>query len=331
MANPHRLTRWVLALLLLASPSLALTQAPRADTLQRAQALHEQRRYAEVRALLEPYARAHPKDAAAAFQLGVAYSDDGQHDPAIHWLERAISLDGNVSRYHAELAGAYGQKAMKSNVARQAMLAPKIRGSLERAVQLDPTSIDARMGLIQFYAVAPGMMGGSTAKAEAQVAEIRRLNPYRGALASGYLRMQEKNRSAAEAEYRTALKQYPDSAALYTSLGGLYAADKRWDEAFALIDAWLTRRPDDMSAQYQLGRAGALSGQQLDRAEKALRTYLAHEPTREQPPLATARWRLGMVLEKQGRGDLAKEEYRAALKLDPKHKEAAAALRRLGG
>ncbi|MEK7240720.1 MAG: hypothetical protein AAB224_09035 [Gemmatimonadota bacterium] len=46
-------------------------------------------------------------------------------------------------------------------------------------------------------------------------------------------------------------------------------------EAFAVVDAYQQRRPADPVALYQVGRLAAVSGQQLDRGEVALKKYLA--------------------------------------------------------
>jgi predicted TPR repeat methyltransferase len=84
---------------------------------------------------------------------------------------------------------------------------------------------------------------------------------------------------------------------------------------------------------YQVGRAAALSGQQLDRGEKSLRAFIAM-PMREDlenPSLAAAHFRLGGVLEKKGNISAARAEYETALRIDPKQKQAREALAKLKG
>lgn len=82
---------------------------------------------------------------------------------------------------------------------------------------------------------------------------------------------------------------------------------------------------------YQIGRLAAVSGERLERGEGALREYLAVGPEPNSPSLAAARWRLGMVLERQGRVAEARRECEAALVLDPKLEGARGSLRKLGG
>jgi tetratricopeptide (TPR) repeat protein len=326
MRTPSRAVFLPLLAMLLCAPLQAQDTAAR----ERGVRHFEQQRYAEARQELAAYAAANPRDARAAFYLGLSHQRERNLDAAIEWLERAVRLDGNQAIHHLELAGALGQKAQDVNMARQAILARRIKSHLERASGLEPDNLDARMGLIQFYVMAPGVMGGSKAKAREEAAQIRQRNPYRAVFASTFIHRAEKNYAAAEAEYRAALRQYPDSSALYMGLGSIFASAEQWDRVFETIDAWLARSPGDPSALFQLGRAGALSGQQLDRAEQALRRYLTHQPSASQPPLAAAHWRLGMVLEHQRRPEPAREQYQAALRLDPRHREARAALDRLG-
>jgi tetratricopeptide (TPR) repeat protein len=72
-----------------------------------------------------------------------------------------------------------------------------------------------------------------------------------------------------------------------------------------------------------------MSGQRLDRAEEALEAYLRTTPGRNDPSLAAAHWRLGMVHEKRQDRQRAKTEYETALRLDPTFKQATESLRKL--
>jgi tetratricopeptide (TPR) repeat protein len=106
---------------------------------------------------------------------------------------------------------------------------------------------------------------------------------------------------------------------------------KEWDKAFTALERALALDANYPLALYQIGRTAALSGQQLDRGEKFLRTYIAM-PVREElenPSLAAAHFRLGTILEKKGDSAGARAEYEMALKIDPKQKLAREALAKL--
>ena len=172
-------------------------------------------------------------------------------------------------------------------------------------------------------------MGGSVEKARAQAEEIRKLDALRGTLSYAAIAEDRKDKAGAEREYRSAVAAFPESLSARYQLGLFLTRGERYDEAFATFDTILALRPDEVNALYHIGRTGALSGQQLDRAERALTDYLALPPRENSPRPAGAHWRLGMVYEKQGRKDEAAEEYRQALALDPKFDEAKKALAKL--
>ena len=73
-------------------------------------------------------------------------------------------------------------------------------------------------------------------------------------------------------------------------------------------------------------RRGVLSNTNLPDAEQNLKSYLASTPDRSDwPSHAAAREWLGRLYEAQGKRAEAAEQYRAALQLEPKNKEAKAA------
>jgi tetratricopeptide (TPR) repeat protein len=78
---------------------------------------------------------------------------------------------------------------------------------------------------------------------------------------------------------------------------------------------------------YQLGRTSVLSGLRLERGKEVFEQYIAEGKGTQIPH---AHWRLGMVYEKLGRRDLAREAYETALQLDPEIEQAREALRNLG-
>jgi Flp pilus assembly protein TadD len=72
-----------------------------------------------------------------------------------------------------------------------------------------------------------------------------------------------------------------------------------------------------------------LSKQDLDRSEAAFRQYLERETKEDEPTPANAHWRLGMIYEMRRDKGMARAEYEAALALEPDHKQAKKALRKI--
>lgn len=292
--------------------------------------LFESNQVAEARPLFVDAARRDPRNAAAHYYLARIAMHEDRLDEAARAAERATRLDPRRSLYFEWLGNAYGRAAQRASMLKQAGLARKTIGAWDRAVRLDPNNLKARENRMQYYLQAPGFLGGGEDRALAEAAEIRRRDAYRGVLATATLHEAKKRFADAERTYLEGVRQFPDSMGLRFRLGLGYQALKQWDKAFAVWDETLRRRPAEPRALYQVGRTGAMSGQQLDRAEGALRRYLAlpaHAP--EDPPPAAAHYRLGMVLQHKGDRAGARAAYEAALRLDPAHEDAKAALQKL--
>jgi Flp pilus assembly protein TadD len=72
-----------------------------------------------------------------------------------------------------------------------------------------------------------------------------------------------------------------------------------------------------------------MCGERLNDGAAALKQYLTTSPKEDQPPLWTAHWRLGEILEKLHDIPGARAEYAAALKLNPTQPQLVAAARRV--
>jgi tetratricopeptide (TPR) repeat protein len=309
------------AIALLAFTLLALPL--RAQSVEQGIELFDARKYADASAVLLAHGE---HDARAAFYLGrieMAHDDAGK---AAEWFERAVRMNPKSAVYYDWLGRAYGIQARSANMFRAASLARKSKSALETALTLDPDNLDVRDDLIIYYSRAPGFVGGSKEKAREMLLELRKRSAYRGSLAAASLCAREKDIACAEREMTGMVTSYPDSAAVYALLADFYADQKQFDKAFDLLDQRLRTKPNELTTLYQLGRTASLSGQDLDRGEQALKTYLANPTPERGPAPAHVHYRLGIIYEKKGAKDLAREEYRAALLLNPRHRDAQKAL-----
>src|SRR5262249_45920209 len=184
-------------------------------------------------------------DARAAYFLGRALMAQDDLEGAIPWLEKAVALDPGSSEKHQYLGRCLGFLAARAGFLKQASLAPRIRREFERAVELDPDNVEARLDLLEFFVQAPGLMGGSYEKAQKQVAEIARRDPMRGYRAVGRIADHEKQFGAALAEYAKAAREFPAELlpALWASNVGVARKDFRI--SFEALEAFLARNPDN--------------------------------------------------------------------------------------
>ena len=278
--------------LLLVTASFAADHALRDQVTE----LFKHRQWAEAQAVVEKIIAAEPGNAEAFFYLGQVQINRGDHEHAVESLEKATGLAPANSEYFRVLGDSYGISAQKSGLFSKFGWAKKCKAAYDKAVELDPKNIAARMSVMEYCRQAPGFVGGGMEGAYAQAAEIKKLDSPRGRQA-----------------YAT-----------------LYLADKKYDQALAEFDEVLKATPDDYTSLYQVGRLAANSGQFLDRGLASLRRCLELTPAEGEPGRAPTNWRIGNILEKQGDKAGARAAYEAALKADPKFVMAIEALKKLG-
>jgi tetratricopeptide (TPR) repeat protein len=118
--------------------------------------------------------------ASTAFQQGQEELQAERYEQAAAWLERAIALDGTQAEYYLWLGRAYGYQAQRAAPGAQFFLARKVRQCLEKAVEVNPELLAARLDLLSFYLQAPSLVGGSLEKAKIQATEIARRDAEQG-------------------------------------------------------------------------------------------------------------------------------------------------------
>ncbi len=86
-----------------------------------------------------------------AFDEGMRLMRANEPAKAEVQFERAVKADERNAVYHLWLGNAVGQQAQNANPIRQGLMARRIRAAWERAIELDPSLLDARDALISFY------------------------------------------------------------------------------------------------------------------------------------------------------------------------------------
>ncbi|RPH33009.1 MAG: tetratricopeptide repeat protein [Bacteroidales bacterium] len=305
---------------------LISSQAFAQSNIDKAKKLWEAKSNAEAKKILTAIDDESKDYAAAQFYLGRISVDEKNFDDAAEFFEEAVDANDKIAEYHLWLGDTYGTIAQSANMLKQGMLAPKMKSAWEKAVSIDPTLIDARQSLIQFYLQAPSFMGGSIDKAKEMAKEIIKIKPADGHLQMGNIYLKENNPQAAEKEYNEAIKADPTYISI---LGSFYLNQKQYDKAFAFFEDAVKKNSTDYKSIYQIGKTCALSGQKLDRGEECLKKYLGYTPKKNEPSHAGANMRLAQVYEKQGKKAEAKKLFESAYKTDATLKEAKEGLERL--
>jgi len=255
-----------------------------------------------------------PADAESSNLLCRSYFAMEDWDRAESACKRAVALVPNNSRYHLWLGRVYGEKADRANFLSAPGLAGKARDEFERAVQLNPNDVNARVDLAEFYFEAPGIIGGGRDKARAQAQIIGATDPAREHWV--YARIAEKNRdtATAEREYRRMIEVSNGDSDAWLNLALFFRNQKRYDDMEqALIKTSLApmSKPNVM---VEVAQNLFRTGRNLALAIQILHRYLATGPVEEQPAFK-AHYYLGQLLEKQGDKEGAAQQYRASLAL----------------
>ena len=309
--------RLALALLAcsLALPTTAVAQTP--------EQLFQAGRLDDARAAFQARLAANRNDADAMYYLGRIAAAQEKPGEAASWFEKAIDRDGRKAEYHYWLGSALGEQASTASKLKQPFLARRIKASFERAVQLDSMMVGPRLGLVDFYSIAPGVMGGSMEKAREQADALLRLNPMRGHLAYARLANRAKDVAGEERALRDAVDAAPDSLAAHLNLGAFYRRHGRWEPAFATYDRLIAAIPSEPVGHALWGITAGQSGTNLERGERELDLYLASAPANASPiTLSAVHFRLGQIYERTGRVEPAKRAYDEAVRLNARNAEA---------
>jgi tetratricopeptide (TPR) repeat protein len=328
-----------LALAALLSAGVLMVQAAaavpkNADAIPpRIEALYGSGSYKTAAEALQTEIGRSPKDSSLYYWLGRCYFELYDFDRSISSWEHAVALDSARSEYHDWLGRAYGRKAEQdahTKMASALSLAHRTHHEFETAVQLDAGNVDAQRDLIAFMASAPANLGGGEDNALNQIRALSVVDPLEGMLALADFYATRKRFDQASDEYQKVLKSAPDRIKAYLEAADFYRGRSDAVLMEQAVEAAGKISASDRRLTYYQGVALVLENKDSDTAEKDLRAYIAIVPDNsELPPHSSAYEYLGKLYEDRRQPDLAVEQYKAALALDPQNKALHDALKRL--
>ena len=153
-------------------------------------------------------------------------------------------------------------------------LAGKVKGNLQRALELDPALFEARVGLVQFYLRVPGMVGGSVSKARELAGELSTSRPEQARLLRAMVAANDKNWAEEERELR-AVKPGDDLPLKFAvrEAWGQLGTDLMWakqpEKSREIFNALQRDWPKHALGYYGMGRVEASQGH----PDEAIRLY----------------------------------------------------------
>jgi tetratricopeptide (TPR) repeat protein len=310
---------------------LVLLAASSCGAQTEAENLIEAGHWKRARAIVEANAR-QSHDALTQFLLSQIHNAFGDRESPLPLAEKAVALDGNIAKYHRQVAEVTGVMAQHAGFLQQILLARRFRHEIDTALSLDARDVQGLRDLMEYYLLAPGIVGGDKDKAREIAARIARVDAVQGYLAQARLAEVAGELSHEEAMLRKAVETGPSHyrarvalAAFLLSHGNGEAArqeaavaekiDSTRVDAYAVTAAANARLghvseleslvgtaekqvPDDLSPYFRAAEVLLATGQELERAQRYLRRYMAAEPEGNAPSLSDARAKLEQVLAK---------------------------------
>ena len=196
--------------------------------------------------------------------------------------QQARQLAGRCTRSHPQHAVCYeaaGEAALiqlivDGGVLKKIGAARGARKSLEKAVELDPDNLRARVLLVRFYSLAPWLLGGSKAKARRQVDACRTRDPAWGEEAQALYDLAQGDAAKAAEGFAAAVDLRPKDRDPALFLARAYVADERPEAAIETLERLVGQYPGFHEAWLELGRVAADSGLHSVRGIAAFEYYL---------------------------------------------------------
>ena len=248
-----------------------------------------------------------------------------------HWdaagseCEQAVKMDGQNSLFHMWLGRALGEKASRASFVNAFSLAKRVCAEFETAVRLDPRNAEALADLGEFYASAPGVVGGGTDKAEKVATELDQVDEVRAHELRARIAEGRKDYATAEGEFKKALAVSPHPAFQWMSIASYHRRRQEWAQLDSAIDDGIKAAQHDKRAGVALFNGSSVltrANRNLPLAAQMLQDYLAGPSLTEEAPAFVAHTRLARIKGQLGDKAAAQQERTAALALASDYKPA---------
>ena len=253
---------------------------------------------------------------------------EGRSDRADELLEEGLAEHPESSRLVVQHSSLLSEGFDEVGVLGRVRLAREVRDGMNRAVELDPESMQARLGLALYYLNAPRLMGGGESRAEPHLDFVRERDPaqYFDLQATRAMGRGDMNEALDWLEQAT--EADPEQRPRFRHALTLIALN-RYAEARTVLRRLTERFPNHAAAWYQLGRVSVLDEDELAEGLSAFQRYLDTAPWPTDPSPAAAWWRIGQLHELNGDLAQARSAFEQSLAKDREFTRAADALARL--
>ena len=226
---------------------IAILPAVASAQLSEAERLIEAGHWKRARAVVETRLRLSPNDPLCNYLLSQIHHAFGDDASPRRLAEKALTLDSRVAKYHRQLAEVLGVQAQHAGPVQLIFLARQFLSELDTAIALDPHDIQAQRDLLEYYLVAPGIVGGDLQKASVTADRIAVLDAAEGFLARARIATVRKQTSQVVVWLRKAADAEPPSYRAHVELARYCLSQARRPPSAASTDVE-TRSAPPLSA-----------------------------------------------------------------------------------
>lgn len=198
-------------------PIMAFSQT----NFEKAEKLFSQGKYTLAKPVFEDVLVENPNHLKTLEYLGDIEGYSKSWDKGMYYYGKLKALNPNNANYYYKYGGCLGMKAKQSNKFKALSMISDVKGSFEKAIQLNPNHIEARWALIELYLQLPGIVGGSERKADKYATELLKISQVDGYLAKGHIAEYFDRYKDAERFYSKAIA-VGGSKTTYQKLSDLY-------------------------------------------------------------------------------------------------------------
>jgi tetratricopeptide (TPR) repeat protein len=308
---------------------------PKPDELAAARKVLESQAAHEPNSARWAYALAHIANAEAEQVQGDADTRKSKRKEALERFERAAKLQPGDADIQFWLGSASFDRVDDVSMLSQMSLASEGRKALEKAIAIDPNHVGARIGLAQFFLEAPGIAGGSVAKAKAQgdalLAIPGKRGEFQGRMLLAGIAVHDEDWAEMSRQFIAAETAAGDGAdpiaAMRSHAWNLLNKKKDPQAALPVVARYLKAAPaDDLTALFLDGEAK----RQLGNCAEALPRY--EQVIAKVEAARGSRWGAAVCREKLGQNEAALKDYEEFARRfpgDAHTKDAQAAIKRL--
>ncbi len=213
---------------------------------------------------------------------------EGDLKAASKTLKQQIEANPKDAELFKVAGDIYAVRAQNASLFSAPGLAKRCVKSYEAAVELAPNDDRYRMALMQFYAFAPGIVGGSKKKAAAQLNAIESNNPVSGIVAKSFLLLAEEDQEGLEQLFTELSEKQNSHPRVRMAKANWLRSQEKYDQSMALIQELIALPTDGFAtkqesllpykAMLQAGFIGNMSEAHLAASIKAFERYLAEAP-----------------------------------------------------